>query len=153
MTDWAATERVAATVLLAEGIVLQGDLHLQARVAHRDGPESTLEMLNRPDPFFAISLPDGGAAFLSRDQVAVVACAPEPAIGDPDRMSAAKQAGVEVILWGGTQYRGWVTIELPPSRARTLDYLNGAGRFFAIATETETRFVNRSHVCIVRPLD
>ena len=153
MSDWAATERQPASVLLAEGVELHGDLHLQAHVAYREGPESPLEMLNRPDPFFVLSLADGGVVFISRDQVAVVSCAPRPAIADPDRMHAAKQATVEVVLWGGTQYRGWVTIELPPSRARTLDFLNGAGRFFAVGTETENRFVNRSHVCLVRPLE
>ena len=40
MTDWAATNRIAARVTLAEGLVIQGEVHLQPRVAWRDGPET-----------------------------------------------------------------------------------------------------------------
>lgn len=153
MGDWAATERVPAEVLLAEGVTVYGELHLQARVAQHDGAETPLEMLNRPDPFFALSMPDGGIAFLSKDQVAVISCTLASVINDPERASAAKRLGLDVVLWGGAIYRGWAIHELPPDRARTLDYLNVSGRFFAVSTDAETRYVNRSHVSIVRPFD
>ncbi len=152
MSDCAASHRLPAEVLLAEGVTVRGELHLQARVAHREGPETPLEMLNRDEPFFVLSTPDANIVFLSRDQVAVVSCAPEPGLDDPDRLNAAKRQDLEVVLWGGAEYRGWATLELPPTRARTLDYLNASGRFVAVSTETETRYINRSHVCIVRPV-
>ena len=75
MSDWAATERLPAEIQLAEGVTLRGELHLQARVAYHDGAETPLEMLNRGDAFFALSVSDG-IAFISREQVAVVTCAP-----------------------------------------------------------------------------
>jgi hypothetical protein len=153
MSDWAATRRVPAEILLAEGLTVYGELHLQARVAYREGAETLLEMLNRAEPFFALSTADGGISFLSKEQVAVVSCAPEAEQDDPERLHAAKRLGLEVVLWGGALYRGWATHELPPTRARTLDYLNSSGRFFAVSTDAETRYVNRSHVCIVRPFD
>ena len=43
--------------------------------------------------------------------------------------------------------------ELPPARSRTLDYLNGAGIFFAIETDDVSWYVNKSRVRLARPLD
>ena len=152
MSDWAATQRLSVEILLAEGTLLRGELHLQARVANHDGVETPLDLLNRREPFFALSVADG-IALVSREQVAAVICAPRPASEDPDRLSAATRFGLEVVLWGGATYRGWAIDELPPNHARTLDYLNTSGQFFAVSTDAETRYVNRSHVTLVRPLD
>jgi len=38
MNDWGFTNKVPAEVVLAEGIVLRGDLHLLARPAYPPGP-------------------------------------------------------------------------------------------------------------------
>lgn len=153
MSDWAETRRVAASVIVAGGDVIMGELHLQPSVPHRPGPESPLEMLNRAETFFPLALADGGVAFLSKDTVAVVSCAtadmPAP---DPARLGAVTHVEMEVRLTGG-DYRGRADMELPPTRGRTLDYLNAGGRFFGLVTGTTVRFLNRSHVHSVRPLD
>jgi hypothetical protein len=151
MSDWGAVERIPAVVTLAEGVELEGELHVQARVPYREGAETPLELLNRGEEFFALSGGGRGVVFLSKDQVAVVRCAPLGA--DPDRVSAARRLGFAVTLVGGTEYSGWATPELPPTRARTLDYLNTAERFFPIQSDDATRYVNRTLVRLVRPLD
>ena len=71
MSDWGSTNRLAARVALAEGIVLDGDLHLLTRPAYPQpgGSETPLEMLNRPDAFFALTLPEGGVALVPKAQV------------------------------------------------------------------------------------
>ena len=46
-----------------------------------------------------------------------------------------------------------VFAERASSSHSLLDYLNTSGRFFTVSTDTETRYVNRSHVSIVRPFD
>ncbi|MBA3495703.1 MAG: hypothetical protein H0T86_01195 [Gemmatimonadales bacterium] len=152
MSDWGTTTRVPAEVVLAEGIVLAGDLHLYARPTYPPGPETVLEMLNRQESFFALTL-DGAVTFLSKTQVVVVTCRDQAALADPDRASAARQIELEVVVQGGTEFRGRAALELPPSRSRTLDYLNGAGVFFAIGTEEVSWYVNKSRVRIARPLD
>lgn len=153
MSDWAATRRLPAAIMLAAGDIVIGDVHLQVSVPHRAGEETPLEMLNRADGFFPLSLADGGVLFLSREGIAVMSCAstdiPE---GDPERLQAALRLQLEVRLVGA-EYRGQAAIEMPPSRARTLDYLNGSGRFFMIVTGNTTRFINRTYVKSVRPLD
>jgi hypothetical protein len=153
MGDWASTERISAGISLADQAELSGELHLQGRVAHHDGPETPLEMLNRSDAFFPVTLPDGKVAFVAKSQVAVIACAPEIGQSDPDRASAAKTIRLEIVMAGGAEFRGWATLELPPTRARTLDYLNAAGLFFSLQGEDASRFINRTFVRVVRPLD
>lgn len=153
MNDWGLTSRVAARVALAGGTVLEGDLHLATRPAYPPGPETPMEMLNRADPFFALSLPDGGVVFLPKAGVALVACTePSPWI-DPERVSAAKQLELAVELPDGTEYRGHAVAELHPSRSRALDYVNGPGLFFGLWDDGVARYFNKSHIRCIRPYD
>jgi hypothetical protein len=153
MTDWGATQRVSARVVLAEGVVLSGELHLLARTTSPADSESPLEMLNRDDPFFALTLAQGGVAFVSKAQVAVVSCQNLATLDDPDRASAARLVALTVELTDGVEYRGHSSFELPPSRARALDYVNAPGRFFTLGTDGMTQFINKSLVRLIRPLD
>jgi hypothetical protein len=152
MSDWGAIQRVSAEVVLADGAVLEGDLHLAARVTYPTETESPLEMLNRVDPFFALTLPSGGVAFISKAQAAVVSCRDASPM-DPARVTAARLVALEVSLTNGAEYRGRATYELPPGRARTLDYVNGSERFFTVWTDDLARYINKSLVRIIRPLD
>lgn len=153
MSDWGLTNRVPAQVSLAEGLVLEGELHLLTRFSYPPGPETPLEMLNRPDPFFALTLPSGGVSLVSKAQVVAVSCREEPTLADPERVTAAKQFDLEVVLPGGTEQRGHATVELPPSRSRSLDFLNAQGNFFPMTHDGLTLYINKSHVRLIRPLD
>jgi len=153
MSDWGSTNRVAAMVALAEGVTLEGELHLLTRPAYPPGPETPLEMLNRPDPFFALTLPDGVVTFVPKAQVSVIDCREQPPLSDPDRITAAKLVGLEVVLHGGAEYRGRATVELPPGRARALDYVNGPGAFFELFSDETMHYLNKSLVRLIRPLD
>lgn len=152
MSDWGITTRVPAEVVLVEGIVLSGDLHLYARTTYPPGPETPLEMLNREDAFFALTL-DGGVTFLPKTQVVVVSCRHQVPLADPDRVSAARLVELEVVVQGGAEFRGHAALELPPSRGRALDYLNGPGIFFALAAGDVSWYINKSRVRLARPLD
>jgi hypothetical protein len=154
MSDWGSTNRVFAWVSLVEGAAVDGQLHLLTRPAYPPGPETPLEMLNRPDAFFALTLTGGGVAFCPKSRVVEIACQGDvPLFSDPDRESAAKHVDLEVVLQGGQEYRGRATVELPPSRARALDFVNAPGSFFALWADGTTRYVNKSHVHLIRPLD
>jgi hypothetical protein len=153
MSDWGATQRLAAKVVLAEGVVLAGELHLLARATHPSEIESPLEMLNRDDPFFALTQPEGGVTFVSKAQVSVVSCQDQQPLDDPERVSAAKLVELAVELTDGVEYRGRSTFELPPARARALDYVNAPGRFFTLRTDDITQYINKTLVRRIRPLD
>ena len=153
VSNWASTERIPAEISLAEQVVIHGDLHVQPRVAQHDGAETPLEMLNRPDAFFPISLATGEISFVAKAQVAVVTCGPFSSLQDPERSEAVKTIGLVVRMAGGAEFSGRAELELPPTRARALDYLNAAGAFFALRSEAALRFINRTHVRVVRPID
>jgi len=153
MSDWGTTNRVPAEATLAEGIVMSGDLHVLARDTYPAGPETPLEMLNRPEAFFALTLADGSVTFVSKTQVAVVACHGQTPLSDPDRITAAKLVMLEVVLHGGGEYTGYSAFELPANRARTLDYVNAPGGFFSLWADDVTWYVNKAHVRLIRPLD
>jgi hypothetical protein len=150
MADWAATTRFPARVLLAEGLAIQGDLHLQPVVAWRDGPETPLEMLNRPDAFFVVNLPTGEVVFVCKDQVASVVYRNEfhP---EPERETVARHIPLEVMMTGGSEFRGEAVTELPPDHSRALDFLNAPGAFFELHTNDGICCINRSWVRAVRP--
>lgn len=153
MSEWSsAVTQVPAELLLGDGSLLRGDLHVQARSRHGVRPESPGEFLNRPEPFFAVTGRDGGVLLLARAQVAVVTVAPYSVLEPPDRVMAAVALELSVTLHGGVEFRGRARAELPPGSTRAIDYLNAAGTFFVIATDDAIRFVNRSHVRLVRPL-
>ncbi len=64
---------------MAEGVILEGELHLLTRLAYPPGPETPLEMLNRGDAFFALTVPAGGVTLVPKAQAAVISCRePEP---------------------------------------------------------------------------
>jgi len=153
MNDWGVTQRVTAEVMLADGVVLEGDLHLASRTALPLDTESPLEMLNRAEPFFALTLAQGEVAFVSKAQVAVVSFRDQLPLSDPARASAARLVALEVALVTGAEYRGRSTFELPPSRARALDYVNAPGSFFTVWSNDLTRYFNKALVRLIRPLD
>jgi hypothetical protein len=152
MTDWASTNRLTARVTLAEGLVIQGDVHLQPRVAWRDGPETPLELLNRGEAFFPMSLPHGEVVFVAKEQVAAMAYAAVVTFDDPERKTAARMIPIEVMMVGGAEHRGIAVSELPPTKARALDFLNVADRFFELLTDEGTLCLNRRFVRAARPL-
>src|SRR5256885_964497 len=97
------------------------------RFPQHDGAESVLEMLNRPEGFFASGRGDGAAALLvSKAHTVPVSPAGRAPIAAPARLSAAKLLGVELVLAGGSTIGGWASVELPPQHSRLLDYLNAS---------------------------
>lgn len=150
---WAPKERIAATVHLVEGPPLDGRFFLMSRAPHHDGPETPLELLNRSAAFVPFERPDTSVVFLPRHAITRVACAAAAFRPDPDRRSAALDVELVVEGLGGWTLRGHAEVELPPDRARALDYLNTAGPFFALRSDDTIWFVHTAQVLLVRPLD
>jgi len=153
MTQWSATEQVAAEVVFVDGTSLQGNLHLQTGSAHHRGAETILEMLNRVESFFPMTLPSGEIALVSKAQTAVVTSGPMPRRDDADRASIAKTVVLDVHVTGCGVMRGTASLELPPSHSRALDFLNEPERFFSITDGEAAWHINRAHVRYVHPLD
>lgn len=157
MSEWGTTTRVRAVVTLANGEVYPGYIHLEDWAHFRAGPETPVEMLNRPLGFFPVTQEDGAAIFIPKAQVAMVTCEWPPDGWPPDGMEllpeAGQRFGIEVQLANGEVFRGQVSGALPRGQARALDYLNASEPFFQLVTDGAPRIFNRAHVSVVRPLD
>jgi hypothetical protein len=156
MSSWGTTLRVPAVVHLADGTELDGAVHVQPAVAHHTGPETVLELLNRPEPFLVVALGEEGVRFVPKAQVALVETALPDDGGDEaaaGRRSAVKHLPLEIEMTSDRVLSGLAECELPPTRSRTLDFLNDSGAFLALAAEATLWAVHRAHIRTVRPMD
>jgi hypothetical protein len=146
---------IPATLLQTSGGKREGEIFVMERVPQHAGVETALDLLNRPEAFFPFrSKKDGTGILLIAKARTVVLTVPRTDPEDSDRLSAAKQASLEVTLADGSKLSGWATLELPQYHSRLLDYLNASrDEFFALATADHTHVVNRAHVLYVRPED
>jgi hypothetical protein len=147
---------IPAKLRMTAGDARDGEIYVMERVPQHAGHETPLDMLNRADGFFPFRPKgDSGAVLLvtkARTVSLTVPLATDPQ--DPDRLSAAKQARLELTLADGTKLSGHATLELPDHHSRILDYLNAAAQpFFAITTADQIHLVNRAHVLYARPED
>ena len=145
------TRRVAVEVIYSDGTVLAGDVYLQPNTMLTEGFESLLELLNRPDSFFAMTIERKQVVLLCKEHVAVVACALENRKRDDDFPGTITE--LDVWLAGGGRYQGTATWQLPPAHSRPLDFLNTVGRFLEISDESYSRYINVGHVRAVYPGD
>jgi len=142
---------VAARVVLVGGEAHTGEIYTAERVPQHSGPETPLEMLNRPEPFFAFRPKDGHVLLVAKAATMTVEVHQAP-IDDPTRRSVARAAPLEITLAGGETLVGFALAELPEHHARPLDILNASTeRFFAVDAGAATYFVNRAHVRFARP--
>jgi len=152
MSDWGPTTRVRAVVTLAGGATYPGHLHLLDG-KHAPGlPETPLEMLNRPEGFFALTLGDGAAFLVAKSQVAMIVCEWPPE--DATELDLeGRRIRLQVQLAGGEEVVGETVAILPRRHARALDYLNSVAPFFQLNADGGVRLINQAHVQVVRPLD
>jgi hypothetical protein len=152
MSAWVNTNRVPVEILLTGQRIVSGDIHLQPFAEHHAGAETPVDLMNRAEQFFVVTLEAGQPVFLARSQVMYVKLSAQAAIDDPERASAARRIGLELELADSSLVEGVVSLEMPPDRTRTLDFLNFGPDFFAVWTPESIRIVNRNHVRAVSPL-
>jgi hypothetical protein len=144
---------VPVRLRLATGDPLEGAVFVMDRVPHRDGPETVLEMLNRPEAFFPFRPADGAPVLLvARAHTLTVSVATTDLLSDPDRREAAQAIALGVTLSTGEVLSGEAWFEAPVTQQRPLDYLNAAREpFFALVHGDVTDYVNRAHVRHAQP--
>ncbi len=153
MSEFQETYRVPVTVTLSDGTSVEGEIHLQTGSALHEGGETAVEMLNRPERFFAVSFPSGDVALLCKAQVAVVTCEADLWQADPERLLISKKFLLDVSVIGGKRICGSAYWELPSTHPRPQDFLNSPETFFEITEEGNVHCVNRTLVTLVNPLD
>lgn len=153
MSEWGPTTRLRVGVRLADGEQIAGELHLQPRVSHHNGPETPLDLLSRREPFFPMVFPDESVRFIGKAQVAMVICDPMPPESELDRLGITQFVEMEVGLVDGTVCRGRAGVTLPPTRHRPIDCLNAPGEFLVLWNDGAAMYINRACIRTARPLE
>ena len=153
MRHWHETYRVPATITLSEGTSIEGEIYPQALTALHEGRETAVEMLNRPERFFAVSLPSGDARLVCKAQVAVVTSDAALSEIDPQRLAISRRFVLDIHMIGGQRISGCSYWELPPTHPRPQDFLNAPESFFDLTDGGLTHCVNRALVGWVSPAE
>jgi hypothetical protein len=154
MEHWRQTFRVPAKITLTTGLSVEGEIHLQTASAMHLGGERPVEMMNRDERFFPVSLESGGIELLGKEQVAVVTCdGSHWEQIDPDRKAISKRFLLDIHMVGGQHVSGSSWWELPPTHPRLQDFLNSASAFFEVFEGGLNHTVNRALVAHVNPFD
>jgi hypothetical protein len=145
---------IRAKLRMTAGEPRDGEVYVMDRIPQHAGPETPLDMLNRPEGFFPFRPREEGAGVLLVAKARTVTLTVPPLPEDAARNSAAKHASLVVTLADGSELSGSATLELPQHHSRVLDYLNASPvPFFAIVTPDQVHLVNRAHVLYARPED
>src|ERR1043165_10064841 len=95
---------IPAKLKLTSGDALDGEIYVMERVPQHTGPETPLDMLNRPEGFFPFRPRAGTAGVLLVAKTrAVTFKGPRTAPQDSSRLSAAKRARREVTPAAGAR--------------------------------------------------
>ena len=153
MSQWHETYRVPASVTLNDGTSIEGEIHLQTATAIHEGAEVPVEMLNRPERFFAVSLARGEVTLVSKAQTAIVTCDASLWKVDEQRRAISRKFRLVVEMIGGQSLSGSAYWELPSTHPRPQDYLNVSETFFEISEDGMSHCINRTLVAQVRPFE
>ena len=147
------TYRVPARVTINDGTSMEGEIFLQTVTQHHEGCETPVEMLNRPERFFALLLFSGELKLMGKAQTAVVTCDASLWDVDPQRRAISREFRLDIDMIGGQNLCGSAFWELPPTHPRPQDFLNGPEAFFEIIEDGMSHCINRGLVAQVRPFE
>ena len=147
--------RVPVRLSVAGEAPYEASLSLLPLAEMHAGPETLLERLNsRTRVVPAIRARDGAVVLVTRAALDWVEAGADvsPELVRPSAYQLTREEHAELLLAGGESVRGVLAMELPEAYNRASDFLNGDDDFFAFATDTGTRLVNKARVLEVRLL-
>jgi hypothetical protein len=147
------TNGVPACVTINDGPSIEGEIFLQTATRLHEGCESPVEMLNRPERFFAVLLPSGDLTLVGKAQAAVVTCGASLWKVDPQRRAISREFRLDIDMIGGQNLCGSAFWELPSTHPRPQDFLNESEAFFELIQDGMSYSINRSLVAQVRPFE
>lgn len=135
------------SLVLTDGTRLEGDVFLRPVSRFRTRPEDPSDLLNDPEPFFALVW-NGDAMLVAKSNVARAETSIEPS-DDPDVNVLG--VPVEVTLNDGSVCTGNVFLETRSDRPRLLDFLNSYhARFLPVVDARQVVLVNTHIIAHVR---
>ena len=148
-------EKVRRTLalVLRNGDRLEGEVFLRPVSRHRPRPEEPADLLNDPDPFFAL-VRDGEAVLVRKDNVARADTTYD--VDDLENvetsaLGASLGVPVEVTLVDGSMCAGSIFLESRSDRPRLMDFLNSyRNRFLPVIAAAQVVLLNTHTIAHVR---
>lgn len=133
--------------------VVRGHLFLALSAKGHAGPETVLDLMNEPEPFFVLKVGDQPPVrMINKERIIEVEVAGPGEPGDEERASAlAKEEEMTLMFQDGFSLSGRARVELPPTKSRLIDFLNYSERFFQFREGDAVHIVNRKHISHVKP--
>lgn len=140
-------------LVLRSGEQMEGDVFLRPLSRHRSRPEEPADLLNDPEPWFAL-VRDGEALLVLKDNVARADTTYDPEDMDNLEVSAVGASlgvPVEITLDDGSVCAGSIFLESRSERPRLMDFLNGYhARFLPVVTPTRVLLLHTHRIAHVR---
>lgn len=133
--------------------VVSGHLFLALMAKGHAGPETVLDQMNEPEPFFVLKVEgQPPVRMINKERVVEVEVrgAGDDGEGEPPS-TLAKEEEMTLTFQDGLSLSGRARVELPPTKSRLIDFLNNSERFFELRDGSDVHIVNRKHISHVKP--
>lgn len=140
-------------LVLRSGERISGEVFLRPVSRHRSRPEDPADLLNDPEPFFAL-VREGEAMLVCKENVARADTTYDA--GELDDLEASAVGAslgvpVEVTLVDGSMCAGSIFLESRSDRPRLLDFLNSyRNRFLPVVAASQVVLLNTHTIAHLR---
>jgi hypothetical protein len=145
----------AAELHLADNSRLSGKLFLSILPASPLGHTSVLDWLNEPMNFFPF-LPANSTEIIILNKQQVVEAIVDAQLNQDDVEDILEETtwieAIEVHCDPFVRLSGKILLNLPPDKARVLDFINQPARFFALRNNNQSHIVHKRYITSVREL-
>ena len=143
-------EQLPVEVTMVTGEELTGALFVQPTWRRPSIEFDAPVLLNLPDEFLPLQLPDGRTRLVAKAQVVLIRGRTTTSDSDRDHDELGEPAQVVIRCTNGVVAQGMMRITRVTSNMRVLDYLNRtAEEFIPLYEGQATVLVNRRHIVLV----
>lgn len=149
MRELAVERRTAEVAIRFPGQeVVRGQLFLALMAKGHAGPETVLDLMNEPEPFFVLRVEgQPPVRMINKERIVEVEVSDQPEEEQP----LAKEEEMSLMFQDGFSLTGRARVELPPTKSRLIDFLNNSERFFELRDGSSLHIINRKHISHVKP--
>ena len=151
-----AVERrlVPVAIRFAGQEVLRGQIFLSPMAKRHAGPETVLDLMNDPEPFFVLRVEEETPVrMINKERIVEVEIASAEQFGEDEdpTSTGAKEEPVSITFQDDFVLAGTAYVEMPAAKSRLIDFLNIEEKFFALRAGDSAHIVSRKHISHVKP--
>lgn len=144
---------VPVTMRCRDQQVIKGELFLSLTAKNHTGRETVLDFMNEPEDFFVLKVATAAAInIINKARIMDISVPLELELAEVDMEAMGiKEEPMTIVFNDNFKLTGKSFIDLPPEKARAIDFLNLEQRFFLLVTDSAAHVINRRHISYVIP--